>query len=597
MKRLISIFLLALPVLALNAEVKEVLLSTIKVTGVSSWWNANTELNALRLVPPMEGAEVSYYDITGDGKPDVLRTTTLGGIPVQWIDDNGNMKIGDLSGDLVDDCLMIDRNKDGKFGSFDDIMIDYADTDGDGKADIQTVAENYPEGRNQFGRGHYMIFFDLDRDNVFNYLDYNTFHLRCWLHDGLAYFYSDYIGDSRFLKIHNGTFGVSDVRLNWENPFEFIDADGDGLTEMTVRLCDVQPATSHGRDPNGNINWAAICVDLDNDNNPENPLDLDMTIGFFSEKGTSYMKYSHVYKNLRGLPEADMYFDDPRWRQNSELIYPDRKQCFNFIYKDAKWEKAHLCYDEDGDCKRWERVEFYFPPKDLWATGAKNGGLDDHRQSDPAGDRGEWDMDFSGKGNIYVSPMDGKIHLYGAEWGAWKVDQRAQYYQNMGGLYDIYGKGAQPRQAPDATVFPIVKYEDTDGNGFFDKISYDWNCDREFEEVVSLRELGLSDEAKVITTAGMQVKDYQKVYKAVASSMWKRACDALKAARKHGIDPAWYAMYMNPKATLRQQYECGSWLQLYLYHDFIDLARRTGDKALEIAATKAYYSGNWKSLM
>ena len=71
MKRLISIFLLALPVLALNAEVKEVLLSTIKVTGVSSWWNANTELNALRLVPPMEGAEVSYYDITGDGKIDL----------------------------------------------------------------------------------------------------------------------------------------------------------------------------------------------------------------------------------------------------------------------------------------------------------------------------------------------------------------------------------------------------------------------------------------------------------------------------------------------------------------------------------------------
>ena len=585
-------------------KVNEKLVGTVKVSGVGKWWNHKTELNALRLPPPPAGAEIFYYDITGDGKPDVLRTVTADGTPVQWIDDNANMKVGDLSGDLVDDCLMIDRNRDGKFGGPEDIIIDYADTDGDGKADIQTVVENKTnvKGGKRWGGGHYMLFFDLDKDNVFNYMDYNTFQLRCWLHDGLAYFYSDYIGDSRFLKIHNDAASVSDVRLNWENPFEFIDADGDGLTEMTIRLCDVQPAGSKGRDPNGNINWGAICVDLDNDNTQENPLDLDMTIGFFSEKGTSYTKYTHIYKHLRGLPEADGYFDDPRWRQNSELIYPDRAQCFDFIFKDAKWERAFLSYDEDGDCKRWERVEFWNhknPPTDLWASGRGNGGMDDHNQSDPCGDRGEWDMDFSGHGNIYISPMDGKIHLYGAEAGAWKVDQRAQYFQNMGGLYDVYGDGPDKkrvRQAPDAPVFPIVKYEDTDGNGFFDKISFDWNCDKVFEEVVSAKELGISDEAKVIPTAGMKVKDYQKVYKTVAAGLWKRGCEAVKAARKLGINPDWYALYMSPR-SLRQHYECGFWLQLYLYHDIVDLARRKGDSALENRATKAYFSGNWKEIM
>ena len=36
--------------------------------------------------------------------PDVLQTLTAGGVPVQWIDDNADMRIGDVSGDLVDDC-------------------------------------------------------------------------------------------------------------------------------------------------------------------------------------------------------------------------------------------------------------------------------------------------------------------------------------------------------------------------------------------------------------------------------------------------------------------------------------------------------------
>ena len=59
-------------------------------------------------------------------------------------------------------------------------------------------------------------------------------------------------------------------------------------------------------------------------------------------------------------------------------------------------------------------------------------GLDDNAQSDPVGDRGEWDLDNSGKGNLYISPLDGKIHLFGAEKGFWRIDQNAFYYQGMG---------------------------------------------------------------------------------------------------------------------------------------------------------------------
>lgn len=47
---------------------------------------------------------------------------------------------------MVNDCLLIDRNKDGIYGGQGDLIIDWVDTDGDGKADMQIVVE-YPKER------------------------------------------------------------------------------------------------------------------------------------------------------------------------------------------------------------------------------------------------------------------------------------------------------------------------------------------------------------------------------------------------------------------------------------------------------------------
>ena len=571
---------------SLNATEK--LLRTITVQGPANWWNTSTQLNALRLAPPLTGTTISYYDITGDGKPDVLRTVTANGTPIQWIDDDHNMKIGDLSGDQVNDCLMIDRNRDGLYGSYDDLIIDWTDTDSDGSADIQLVVENRKEGETNPGAGHYMYVIDIDRDNVFNYIDFNTFQLRCWLHNGLADFYTDYNGNSAFLKLHGTPERMADVSLNWENPFLFFDADNDGLTEMTVRLCDQGGESNFGRNPNGKMSWAAICVDLDNDNNPENPLDLDMTIHFHSENPAAYTHYRHVYQQLRGLPEADCYFLDPKWRQNTELIFPDNKECFSFIFGDGKWDRVWFSFDEDDDCKRWERVELY-QPLDLYKVGKRNGGLDNNPQADAIGDRGEFDADNSGHGSLYVSPLDGKIHLYGAEWGAWRIDQRGEYYQNMGGLYDVYGP---ERQQALPERFPVVKYEDTDNNGFFDVVHFDWDGNQQFEEHVNLHELGIADTATIIPIAEMRCPDYEALFRRVATDTWQRAEQAQQLAHSYGIDLSWYSLYRHPK-TLRQQYDYGYWLQLYLYHDLLDLARRTSNPELEQTLTRAYFSSNW----
>ena len=585
-----SVILIALFISGVVSAQEMKLLDSLSVGGDSNWWNADTQLNPLRLPPPSQGTIVRYYDLNGDGKPDVLRTETATGFPVQWIDDNDNMKVGDICGDIIDDCVLIDRNKDGVYGSYGDAIVDWVDTDDDGAADIQVYIDHRPTKERKPWAGHYMLVFDTDKDNVFNYIDWNTFKLRAWLHDGLADFYEDYHGNSTFLKVHASPDELNDVRLNWENPFVFLDHDKDGLTEMTVRLID-----SGGGAPanglTGKMNYAALSVDLDNDNTPENPLDMDMSVCYMNLDGTSYMKYSHVYKKLRGLPESDFLFLDPSWRRNVELIFPDDKECFSFIFKDAEWDSVWFVYDEDGDCKRWERVEFY-EPGDLYAVGQKNGGLDNNRQSDAIGDRGEWDTDNSGKGALYISPIDGKLHLYGAEWGAWRIDQNAYSYQGMGGIYEPYGPGRSQRTFEG---FAVVKYEDTDNNGFFDTMNCDWNGDGVFEQSYSTNAIGLSDKAKIIDISSLRGRDYNKIYVRMANSMWSQAQSAIKVARKLGLETRWYAIYQKPK-SIRQKYDFGYWLQLYIYQDIVDVARRTGDEAMEAAATKAWLSSSWDKM-
>lgn len=156
--------------------------------------------------------------------------------------------------------------------------------------------------------------------------------IKSWNKSGRAAFYTDYSGQSAFTKMHVATYNMGDLRLNWENPFLFYDPDKDGLSEIAVRLLD-SPSTKDEKASwndyvnmqlEGVIDWVSISVDLDNDNAPGNDFDFDFTLGLRGG-GFDYMDQVHVFKNMRGLPEADKFFMDPRWRQMDELIYPDHK--------------------------------------------------------------------------------------------------------------------------------------------------------------------------------------------------------------------------------------------------------------------------------
>ncbi len=224
--------------------------------------------------------------------------------------------------------------------------------------------------------------------------------------------------------------------------------------------------------------------------------------------------------------------------------------------------------------------------RDAFPIGTGKMGVDNHSQSDVAGDRGEWDTDFSGGGDIYVGRFDGRIHLYGAERGVWRIDQNALYYQGWNKTFQNTAPGS----------CATVEYLDTDGNGFLDTIRYDLDGDREYECTVSLAALGLDDRCEVLDVSGMKYKDYTKLFRKVAGGMWKRACEARKVARAYGIPTLWYAKLLTPK-TLRERYHYGWWFQFYIYKDLEDRFIRQGDTASLERLTRAYCLGDWKQLL
>jgi hypothetical protein len=576
-----------------------VMAQEIDNTSSKNYWNNNTPLVSYRLPPPPLGYIPKQIDLDNDGDPDIIRSVTINNTPIQWIDDDDDMAVGDFEGDTDSDCLMIDVNKDGKYGDRSDVAIDWIDTDGDGVADMQVFVDNTKsEDKRMWGPGHYFWVLDTDKDNVFNYIDWNTFEVRAWLHEGTSNFLEDYHGHSTFLKIHSSTYYVNDIRLNWENPFLFFDPDNDGLTEMAVRVLDVPSDEDKKAAPkpeglklNGEVSYIALTYDLDKDNGPGNEFDYDMSFRF-EGKGFGYLDQVHKFNNPR-VVESDSFFIDSRWRKVTELVYPDHESVLDLTYKKGDWQQIYFVYDEDDDCERWERVEFY-DPMNPFKIGKRNGGVDNNPQADAIGDRGEWDLDNSGNANIYLSKFDGRIHLYGAEWGCWRIDQLAYSFQTWGGLYDNYA--GYNRLQKEFQPFSTIRYEDTDNNGFMDKIEMDIDGDTIFEKTVLLKDLGIDDRCEIINSSEMDYEDFRKLHTSMSNDIWKNAEKAISVAEQKGLNTSWYAFLKSPKSEY-QQYSYGYWLQFYIYMDLIDKAKRTHQSAELEKIDKAYFGGNWEMLL
>ncbi len=542
---------------------------------------------------------LKYIDLDNDGDPDLIQSSILDSIPIYWIDDDDDMKFTDREGDMDNDCFLIDRNRDDLFAGPGDLSIDWIDSNNDGIADIQVVVENSNSHTSNSWdwQSNYMWIIDKEQDDQFHHINWKELVLRCWEHSGTSNFFEDYHGQTLFLKTHIPSYRFSDLRYSWENPFLFYDPDGDGLTEKTIRLednCKFKRDTTNNQSkvdtyPTGKIDRAFLSFDLDNDNGPSNEFDLDMTLYFWGE-GFSYEDQVHQFKNMRGLPEAESLFYDNRWKKLNKLFYADHDSAWNLIFNRGQWCQCWFVFDEDDDCERWERVELY-QPKNPFIIGMNNGGLDNNPQADASGDRGEWDMDNSGKGKLYIG-IDSKIHLFGAEKGYWRIDQNAAFYQGWGGLYE----GKYKRNQTEPVKFPTIAYEDTDGDGFFNLIRYDLDGDTLFEQSFNLSDYGIHPDYSIIETAAMNASGMSSLFEQSANKSWDQAMRTIEVAKQLNINYKWYAQMLHPK-SLNEKYQFSYWLQFYLFTDFCALAEKTKDEKLKKRVIQAYFQQNWDILL
>ncbi len=516
------------------------------------------DLRRTALVSSAPSAEIVRLDVDGDGRPDILERW-WNGKRVRWLDENGDLGPTDTRGDTVADVLQVDLNGDGLYDGVSDQSIKWADNDGDGRADVQawsTQPPSWEPGSWSTAESHWMLFIDVDKDGVLGWQDWRAWNFgeSNWDHGGSSNWLPDYHGSGLFLKIHRPPQALPDPRLNWENPFAFYDHDGDGLTEMAMRWLDPQPPVKDGLAPlSGVLNEAFATFDLDNDSSRGNETDFDMSLRGAGGPGVPYRSLATRYPALRGKAKFDGCFQWGNWRNIDELLYMPHEKGWDAFFG-AGWTTLYMVFDEDDDDHRWERVEMYYPihgcggteDVDPWsakrwrqgnyarlnmADEGEKPGIAGHPQADSLGDRGEFDRDASGGGKLYVGVFDGKLHLAGAEWGAWTVDRNAEYH----GGWKAPGPGPQaPR------VEEVVRYTDADGNGFLDTVEYDYDGDRAIDFEVSLLDYRTPggpapDAAELVDTHALGWKGLHELFTRTANEAWREALDVYRAAWRRGL--------------------------------------------------------------
>jgi hypothetical protein len=433
-----------------------------------------------------------------------------------------------------------------------------------------------------------MIFLDKDHDGVLGYVDWRTFEFNAenwrvppatspWHMVPPPNFSPDYNGNSMFMKEHRAPGTITNPEMNWENPFAFFDFDDDGCTEMTIRLLDEAKPTGGTAENSqyafsGYANEAMGGWDLDNDSTRGNEMDFDMSFRFFSAGDGSngeridYRKYkdAHKMKAPRWVLDGH-YFRFDNWRRIDHFSYVPHDKCFDEMWH-TKWGSCWMVFDEDDDDHRWERVELQYPTKNpysaaRWGSTRANRGeqaLGGHPQADMLGDRGEWDDDNSGRGKLYIGAWDGKLHLYGAESGAWTVDEHARYW----GSRPVLGNSSPENPKK---IGELVQYKDTDDNGFFDRITYDYDGDGKVDLTINLLDYKTDqnphpDERELYDPATLKWQGVHETFRKMAKLDFQEGLKLYRAAWKKGLTD--HDMDDDAiAASIGEQYDHGYWLK------------------------------------
>jgi uncharacterized protein YfaT (DUF1175 family) len=451
--------------------------------------------------------------------------------------------------------------------------VKWCNSDGDGVPDVQAVALG-PSGWEEQKRvyqnaGDWAVMINHDHRGVFWWIDWTTcdLHHGFWARTEANAWLSNYHGNNTYTHGIAHPALLKDPGLGWENPFLFFDEDGDGCSEMSIRWgAAIQPV---GKDYNlpPTLNIAHLSYDLDNNSGFGRETSYDLTlhgVGGAVDIGGK----QHPLPRFAGNPVFDPCFHDNRWRRLTGITFQTREESYDAFYS-TPWKSLYLTFDEDGDDRRWERVESYFPvdnkgqPVDIFSASPRSAetgqpatpGPSYHPQADSLGDRGEFDLDNSGGGKLYVGRFDHKLHLFGAEWGVWLVDKEAAYH---GGAM-----GGQPNGPRATQVGEVVKYEDTDHDGFIDTISFSYTGNRIFDLTISLKDAVQGEDdpqkAEIFDPRTLGWKGMHELYLRVATEAWDQAMAIYRAAWKHDLTTPELDR-LAAAASLRQRHMQAWWI-------------------------------------
>lgn len=554
-------------------------------------------------------SEVLHIDIDKDGRPDVIERW-WNGKRVRWLDESNTMKFDDERGNMINCILQVDYDGNGYYDGPTDINTKWCDTNNDGIPDVQSFSINPKQWGVKKGIGFpiWMVLINHDKRGVMGWLDYEDFDFDCYDYTGRNNWLPNYHGNNDFVKTHAPQWSFSDPETNWENPFSFYDETGDGVSKLAIRWCaPVNEKDGVTKIP-PKVNMVQVAWDLDANSGYGYESSYDMSIAAFgAEIDISHMKQK--LPNFKGNPKFDPFFQYNQWRRLDQLTRMDRDKGYGLAFS-TPWKQYSFVFDEDADDQRWERVELMWAttnnkpagkPTDMYSTARNENrekatpGLNANDQSDSLGDRGEFDQDGSGGGQFYVGRFDRKIHLYGAEWGAWTVDKNAEFHG---------GKGASGNKPTASKVEEIVKYTDTDSDGFIDTIEYDYKGTGKPDFKVCLldyKKEGFDPQkADIIDPQGMSWRDMHEFFKNLAQESWIEALEVYRAAWKRGLTNN-EINRLSHASSMRQRHLNAYWIKEGVFrqlskrvHEEIEKSPHDSEKLKQYLKdyVKAYYTGN-----
>lgn len=353
---------------------------------------------------------------------------------IVWIiDDDADGSVAG-GGDKDSDCYVVDYGGDGTV----DRIVDYIDNDSDNDPDEMDIR--------YFEKGELRsVWCGVDLDDDSSMWDLEAYE---YSHN---FFRSDPYGNE---MIYMNKFDPE--RGQWvpisECPFAFYDTDGDGCSEVVVRVSASPLSFDPSTDPDyandagryrgqwspdmqrmgvSNIRYS---FDIDNRSGKDMPLHYDC--GFNLVGRTAYdvpgMKHAN---RLRRPPQITIVIPHDRLRAFCDQFEADQTG--------FTWQENHddtIAIGDAPDPKldyRWEGVFWIWERRFMENTGGPNQKWNVRR---------EWSRRPSSRREVYYSKADHRLHLYGAEEGWIQIG----HFSGLGAIGE-------------------VRMHDTDNNGFFDR--------------------------------------------------------------------------------------------------------------------------------